>query len=64
MLFNYSTTKHEEKEMTTINELPDKDIDKDELSEILEQHKLWLKSNGESGKRADLSRANLSSCRS
>ena len=29
------------------------------LNKILEEHKLWLKTNGEEGKRADLSDANL-----
>ncbi len=30
-----------------------------ELEEILEQHREWLESNGESGRQADLSRAHL-----
>ena len=30
-----------------------------ELKEILDQHKLWLKSDGKEGKRADLRKANL-----
>ena len=37
-----------------------KKITKKELKTILEQHKLWLNSNEEEGKRADLSGANLS----
>ena len=32
-----------------------------ELDKILENHKLWLKTNGEQGKKADLSYANLRS---
>ena len=35
-------------------------ITKKELKTILEQHTLWLDSNGKKGKRADLSGANLS----
>ena len=35
-------------------------ITEEELKEILEQHKLWLKSNEEEGKRANLYGANLS----
>ena len=31
-----------------------------ELNRILDQHKLWLESNGNKGKRANLSGANLS----
>ena len=30
-----------------------------ELKEILDQHKLWLETNGVQGERADLTRANL-----
>ena len=36
-----------------------KKITKEELKTILEQHKLWLNSNGKEGKRADLTGANL-----
>ena len=36
-----------------------KKITEEELKEILEQHKLWLDSNGKEGKRADLSGADL-----
>ena len=35
-------------------------ISKEELAEMLREHKKWLDSNGEEGKRANLSRANLS----
>ena len=34
-------------------------IEKEELQEILEQHKLWLSSDGKEGKRADLRYADL-----
>ncbi len=34
-------------------------MEMDKLSEILEQHRLWLVDN-KTGKRADLARANLS----
>ena len=34
-------------------------ITEEELKTILEQHKLWLNSNGKEGKRADLTRADL-----
>ena len=37
-----------------------KKITKKELKEILEQHKLWLDSDGEKGKRANLTHADLS----
>ena len=36
-----------------------KNITKEELKTILEQHKLWLDSNGKEGKCADLTRADL-----
>ena len=32
----------------------------EELKHILEQHKLWLDTDGEEGQKADLSDANLS----
>lgn len=34
-------------------------IDQETLASILEQHRLWVDSNGQSGKRADLSRIDL-----
>jgi hypothetical protein len=34
-------------------------MNKKELNKILEQHKLWLESDGEKGERADLRGANL-----
>jgi len=34
-------------------------MNKERLNRILEQHKLWLKSKGREGKRADLREANL-----
>ena len=36
-------------------------MNKEKLDKILDNHKLWLLSNGEKGERADLSSANLSS---
>ena len=36
-------------------------MNKKELDKILDNHKLWLQTNGEQGKRADLRFANLSS---
>jgi uncharacterized protein YjbI with pentapeptide repeats len=35
-------------------------MNRDELNKILDNHKLWLKTNGEQGERADLSSADLS----
>ena len=35
-------------------------ISKEKLAEVLREHEKWLDSNGEEGKRANLSRANLS----
>ena len=35
-------------------------MNKATLDKILDNHKLWLKTNGEEGEKADLSRANLS----
>lgn len=37
-----------------------KKISKEELKKILNEHKLWLESNGKKGKQADLSHVNLS----
>ena len=34
-------------------------MNKDELNKILDNHKLWLKTNGEQGERADLRSADL-----
>ena len=36
-------------------------MNKAKLNKILDNHKLWLKTNGEQGKKADLSYANLRS---
>ena len=36
-------------------------MDKEKLNKILDNHKLWLKTNGEQGERADLRYANLRS---
>ena len=38
----------------------DNTMDEATLQQILKDHRLWVNSNGSSGKRADLSRANLS----
>lgn len=38
-----------------------KEISKQQLDEILKNHKIWLKSNGKHGKRGDLSHKNLNS---
>ena len=38
-----------------------RDISKQQLDKIIDNHKLWLQSNGEKGERADLSFADLSS---
>ena len=35
-------------------------MNKDELNKILDNHKLWLKTNGEQGEKANLSYADLS----
>ena len=37
-----------------------RNISKQELDKIIDQHKLWVSSNGAKGERADLSYANLS----
>jgi hypothetical protein len=37
-----------------------REISEEELEQILEDHKKWLESDGKEGKRADLSKANLS----
>ena len=34
-------------------------MNKDELNKILDKHKLWLRTNGEEGERANLTEANL-----
>ena len=38
-------------------------IDQETLASILKEHHLWIKSDGKSGKRADLSEKDLKKCR-
>ena len=40
-----------------------REIYKEELEQILEDHKKWLESNGKEGKRADLIKVNLQKAR-